>query len=63
MSYELKGTLKQVMDVWRSETSDFYKREFVVTTEGDYPTDIKFTTFKEKSEQLEGLSPGDGILV
>lgn len=63
MSYELKGTLHRVMDVWRSETSDFYKREFVVSTEGEYPTDVKFTTFKERTEQLEGLKPGDKVVV
>lgn len=59
----MKGTLYRVMDVWKSETSDFYKRDFVVTTEGEYPTDVKFTAFKERTEQLEGLKPGDKVVV
>ena len=40
MSYEMKGTVKRLYDVWKSETSEFYKREFVITTAEQYPSDV-----------------------
>ena len=39
MSYEMKGTVKRLFDVWKSDTSEFYKREFVVTTAEQYHRD------------------------
>ena len=63
MSYELKGTVKRLFDVWKSETSDFYKREFVVTTAEQYPSDVKFSALKEKSDQLGQIKEGDQVLV
>lgn len=63
MSYELKGTVKKVFDTWKSDTSEFYKREFVVTTGDQYPSDVKFSALKDKSEQLEGIKEGDNVLV
>jgi len=63
MSYELKGTVKRVMETWKSETSDFTKREFVITAGDEYPNDVKFTAIKDKASQLEGLKEGDEVLV
>ena len=63
MSYEMKGTVKRLFDVWKSETSEFYKREFVVTTAEQYPSDVKFSALKEKSDQLNGIQEGDQVLV
>lgn len=63
MSYEMKGTVKRLFDVWKSETSDFYKREFVVTTAEQYPSDVKFSALKEKSDQLGQIKEGDQVLV
>ena len=63
MSYEMKGTVKRLFPVWKSETSEFYKREFVVTTAEQYPSDVKFSALKEKSDQLAGLQEGDTVNV
>ncbi|MGB1618543.1 MAG: DUF3127 domain-containing protein [Flavobacteriales bacterium] len=63
MSYEMKGTVKRLYDVWKSETSEFYKREFVITTAEQYPSDVKFSALKEKSDQLNGITEGDRVNV
>lgn len=62
MSFEMKGKIKVMMDEQRFD-SGFYKREFVVTTQEQYPQDIKFELMKEKTEMLNGLSVGDEVLV
>jgi len=59
----MKGTVKRLFPVWKSETSEFYKREFVVTTAEQYPSDVKFSALKEKSDQLNGIQEGDQINV
>jgi hypothetical protein len=63
MSYEMKGTVKRLFDVWKSETSEFYKREFVITTAEQYPSDVKFSALKEKSDQLSNIKEGDQVMV
>ena len=63
MSYEMKGTVKRLYDVWKSDTSEFYKREFVITTAEQYPSDVKFSALKEKSDQLNGVTEGDQVTV
>lgn len=62
MSYEMKGTVKRI---WDTQTFDsgFYKRDFVITTQDQYPSDVKFAALKEKSEQLESVNVGDLIVV
>lgn len=62
MSFEMKGKIKVMMDEQRFD-SGFYKREFVVTTQEQYPQDIKFELMKEKTEMLNGLSVGDEVVV
>ena len=59
---EIKGTIKLLMDTERFD-SGFYKREFVVTTEGKYPQDIKFAALKEKADTLDDFEPGDDVAV
>ena len=63
MSYEMKGTVKRLYDVWKSDTSEFYKREFVITTAEQYPSEVKFSALKEKSDQLNGVTEGDQVTV
>ncbi|MEO0404571.1 MAG: DUF3127 domain-containing protein [Bacteroidota bacterium] len=62
MSFEMKGKIKAIMDEQRFD-SGFYKREFVVTTNEQYPQDIKFELMKEKVEMLGGMSVGDAVNV
>lgn len=59
---ELKGKIKLLMDEQKFD-SGFYKREFVITTEEQYPQDIKFEVFKEKCELLNGMGEGTNVLV
>ena len=59
----MKGTVKRLYPVWKSETSEFYKREFVITTAEQYPSDVKFSALKEKSDQLNGIAEGDKVNV
>jgi len=61
-TYEMGGTIKVVFDMM-TFPSGFTKREFVVTTEEDYPQDVKFTCVKEKSALLDTVAPGDRVQV
>ena len=58
----MKGKIKAIMDEQRFD-SGFYKREFVITTNEQYPQDIKFELMKEKVEMLGGMSVGDAVNV
>ena len=62
MNYELKGTLKEIFDTVTFD-SGFQKREFVVTTNGDYPQDIKFEFTKDKTQLLNVAKVGDSVNV
>lgn len=64
MTFELKGRIKRIMDR-QDFPSGFYKRDFVVTTEDQYPQDIKFSALKDKAEILEkaGVSEGAAVSV
>lgn len=57
-SYELTGKLKTVLEV-QSFSSGFTKREFVVTTEEQYPQDIKFELYKDKTSAIDKFKEGD----
>ncbi len=61
-SYELSGKLKKVMEV-QSFSSGFTKREFVVTTEEQYPQDIKFELYKDKTSAIDKFKEGDALKV
>jgi hypothetical protein len=43
--------------------SGFTKREFVLTTEEDYPQDVKIECIKDRCSLLDDLSEGDRINV
>lgn len=62
MSLELNGKVKVVFDV-QSFPSGFTKREFVVTTEEQYPQDVKFETVKDKTSLLDRYKTGDQVKV
>lgn len=59
---ELTGKVKIIREE-QTFDSGFSKREFIVTTEEQYPQDIKFELLKEKGSLLESFQPGDGIIV
>lgn len=59
---ELKGRVKIILDEQRFE-SGFFKRDFVITTEEQYPQEVIFSLNKEKTEMLNGLNTGDTVVV
>ena len=62
MSQEVTGKLKVVMDE-QTFSSGFTKREFVITTEEQYPQDIKFELVKDKCSAVDGFKVDDTIKV
>jgi hypothetical protein len=59
---EVSGKIKLIYDE-QSFASGFTKREFVVTTQEQYPQDIKLECVKDKTAMLNGLQPGDDVTV
>ena len=60
--YELTGRVKEVFD-GQVFPSGFSKREFVVTTEENYPQDIKLECIKDRCELLTDVAVGDRVEV
>lgn len=59
---ELTGTLKLIKDK-QSFASGFTKREFVVTTEDQFPQDVAFELFKEKGSLIDNFKIGERLKV
>lgn len=59
---ELTGRIKIIKDE-QTFPSGFTKREFVITTEEQYPNDISFELLKEKGELITKYNQGDRIKV
>ena len=62
MELKLNGKIKLISDL-QSWDSGFTKREFVVTTNEQYPQDVKLEFIKDKTSLLDGLGEGDEIEV
>ena len=60
--YNLRGKVKILMDT-QTFDSGFTKREFVITTEDQYPQDVKFEAVKDRISMLENLQPGQTVTV
>jgi hypothetical protein len=62
MSLQLKGKVKVI---FATETfpSGFQKREFVITTEEQYPQDVKFEVVKDKCATLDKYAVGQEVTV
>lgn len=61
-SYEVTGAIKMIADQ-QTFPSGFTKREFVVTTEEDYPQSLKIECIKDRCSLLDGLKEGDRVAV
>jgi single-strand DNA-binding protein len=59
---ELIGKVKVIKEE-QTFASGFTKREFVITTEEQYPNDIAFELLKEKGELITKFNQGDRIKV
>ncbi|MEY5044399.1 MAG: hypothetical protein RJA19_1626 [Bacteroidota bacterium] len=62
MAYAIQGRIRRKFDV-EVFPSGFKKQELVVTTEEQYPQDIKLTFMKEKADLLERFQEGDEVVV
>jgi len=62
MNQEIIGKLKVKMDE-QSFSSGFTKREFVVTTQEQYPQDIKLEFVKDKCSLLDSYKVGQDVKV
>ena len=60
--FELNGIIKLIGDK-QTFQSGFEKREFVLTTQEQYPNDIKLECIQDKTNLLEALKPGDKVSV
>jgi hypothetical protein len=60
MELKLNGKIKLISDL-QSWDSGFTKREFVVTTNEQYPQDVKLEFIKDKTSLLDGLGEGDEV--
>ena len=61
-SYEVKGSIKQIDDL-KTFASGFTKREFVLTTDEDYPQNLKIELIKDKCDMLDKYKVGDRVSV
>ena len=62
LMYQLDGTIKIIQEEQKF-ASGFSKREFVVTTDDQYPQDVKFECVKEKGALLDSVSQGQRVKV
>lgn len=62
MALELEGKVKIIFDT-QTFDSGFSKREFVVTTQEQYPQDIKLECIKDKTSLLDNLNVNDDVKV
>ena len=62
MDLQLQGRIKVMMDT-QTFDSGFSKREFVVTTQEQYPQDVKFEFLKDKTTTLDTYNVGDDVTV
>lgn len=58
----MRGKISKVFDV-QEFNSGFTKREFVLTTEEQYPQDVKFELVKDKTSLIEPYQTGDPVVV
>jgi len=60
--YQITGSITQIYPA-QSFPSGFVVREFVVTTEEDYPQPLKFEVYKEKCAMLDAFKAGERVTV
>lgn len=58
----IEGTIKVIGETQEFE-SGFKKRQFVITTAGDYPQDIAMEFFRDKCDVLNKYKVGDTVTV
>lgn len=59
---DVSGKVKVIFDK-QTFDSGFEKREFVITTQEQYPQDIKFELYKEKCSAIDAFKVNDEVTV
>ena len=62
MSLQLSGTVKAIFDQ-ETFSSGFTKREFVITTNEQFPQDVKFELVKDKCVLIDRFAVGQSVTV
>lgn len=62
MNYKFEGDIKVIMDV-QSFDSGFKKREIVITSDDQYPQDIKFEFLKDDVDMLKSFKPNERVII
>lgn len=62
MELKINGRIKVINDL-QTWDSGFSKREFVITTQEQYPQDVKFEAIKDKAAILDTLNIGEDVEV
>lgn len=62
MDLQLQGRIKVILDT-QTFDSGFSKRSFVVTTAEQYPQDVQFDFFKDKTSALDTYNVNDEVVV
>lgn len=62
MSFELEGLLHKKFDT-EAKSESFQAREFVVTTDGNYPQFVKFQLTQDKCQIIDGYNEGEKVKV
>ena len=60
MNVEVSGKIKEIFEE-QTFNSGFKKKEFVVTTQEQYPQDLKLELIQDKTDLLNGLDKGDEV--
>ena len=60
MELKINGKVKLIMDT-QTFDSGFRKREFVVTTQEQYPQDVKLECTQDRVNLLDSINVGDDI--
>ena len=59
---DITGKIKVIFDK-QTFDSGFEKREFVITTQEQYPQDVKFELYKEKCDAVNAFKVDDEVTV
>ena len=62
MTIEVKGHIKLIGEL-QTFNSGFTKIQIVVTTEGEFPTDIPIDFLGDKTDYLQGYGEGEQVVV
>src|SRR5687768_5680534 len=67
MAMEITGRVVQVLQPVtgqsKSGSGEWRKQEFVIETQSQYPKKVMFSLWGDKTEQINGLNPGEDVKV